>query len=142
MRKAKEGNQEPASRKGPSLAALAALTTLAVGLWFDVELSAALFRSVLVYLGLSLLTTVYRVILGHYLRTSQERAQREFLEKVQREAESERTRPPKAEHDTPGKTTAPKAQSAPAGESLRTKPASPPAAEPVAARSATVDGGE
>jgi hypothetical protein len=70
------------------VAALAALTTLAACLWFDVELSSALFRSVLVYLGISLMALLYRVILSHYLSVSQERAQQEFLERVQREAES------------------------------------------------------
>jgi len=76
-------------RKGPSLAALAALATLAITLWFDVELSMALFRAVLVYLGMSLLALVYRIILGHYLTASQERAQQALLERVQREAEQE-----------------------------------------------------
>ncbi|HEX7343436.1 MAG TPA: hypothetical protein VF398_04170, partial [bacterium] len=78
----------PVRSKGPSVAALAALMTLAACLWFDVELSSALFRSVLVYLGVSLMALLYRVILSHYLSVSQERAQQEFLERVQREAES------------------------------------------------------
>lgn len=77
------------TRKGPSFAALAALTTLAVSLWLEVELSAALFRSVLVYLGMSLLVLGYRVILSHYLAASEERARRELLERIQKEAEEE-----------------------------------------------------
>ncbi len=77
------------TRKGPSFAALAALTTLAVSLWLEVELSSALFRSVLVYLGMSLLVLGYRVILSHYLAASEERARRELLERIQKEAEEE-----------------------------------------------------
>lgn len=77
------------TRKGPSLAALAALTTLAVSLWLEMELSSALFRSVLVYLGMSLLVLGYRVILSYYLAASEERARRELLERIQKEAEEE-----------------------------------------------------
>ena len=78
--------------KGPSLSALAALITLAVSLWMEVDLATALFRSVLVYLGLSMLSMAYRVVLGRFIAASQEKAERELLEKVQREAEEERRR--------------------------------------------------
>lgn len=79
------------------MSALAALSTLAVCLWFDIELSSALFRSVLVYLGVSLLALLYRVILGHYLSVSQERAHQEFLQRLQREAEAEAAQAKKEE---------------------------------------------
>ncbi|TKJ42247.1 hypothetical protein CEE37_00795 [candidate division LCP-89 bacterium B3_LCP] len=75
--------------KGPSLSALAALATLAITLWMEVDLASALFRSVLVYLGFSMLIMAYRIVLGRFVASSQERAERELLEKVQREAEEE-----------------------------------------------------
>lgn len=78
--------------KGPSLSALAALTTLAVTLWMQVDLPTAIFRSLVVYLVLSLISMTYRVILGRLLAASQAKAQRELLEKVQREAEEEEER--------------------------------------------------
>lgn len=81
--------------KGPSLSALAALATLAVALWLEVDLATALFRSVLVYLALSMLSMVYRVVLGGFIAASQRRAQEELLRKVQREAEEEQRRTPK-----------------------------------------------
>ncbi len=76
-------------RRGPSLAALASLVSLAVALWMEVELSTALLRAVLVYLGLSMLTLAYRAILGHYLAASEARARQQLLEKAQQEAEEE-----------------------------------------------------
>ncbi len=75
--------------KGPSLSALAALTTLAIALWIEVDLATALFRSVLVYLLLSMVSLAYRVILGRFIAASQRKAEAELLEKVQREAEEE-----------------------------------------------------
>ncbi|GEM_PF-2835336 len=75
--------------KGPSLSALAALTTLAIALWMEVDLATALFRSVLVYLLLSMVSLAYRVILGRFIASSQRKAEAELLEKVQREAEEE-----------------------------------------------------
>lgn len=75
--------------KGPSLSALAALTTLAIALWLEVDLATALFRSVLVYLLLSMVSLAYRVILGRFIAASQRKAEEELLEKVQREAEEE-----------------------------------------------------
>lgn len=86
---AKVAKKEP---KGPSLSALAALITLAISLWMEVDLAAALFRSVLVYLVLSMLSMAYRVVLGRFIAASQEKAQRELLEKIQREAEEEEHR--------------------------------------------------
>ncbi|MBU0518966.1 hypothetical protein KKA00_05545 [bacterium] len=76
-------------QKGPSLSALAALTTLAIALWMEVDLSTALFRSVLVYLSFSLILLAYRVVLEKYLAASQASAERELLEKIQREVEEE-----------------------------------------------------
>jgi hypothetical protein len=76
-------------RRGPSLSAMASLLTLAVSLWFEVELSTALFRAVAVYLGLSMAGLIYRAILGHYLTASEERARRDLLEKLAKEAEEE-----------------------------------------------------
>jgi len=76
-------------QKGPSLSAVAALATLAISLWMEVDLSTALFRSVLVYLSFSLILLAYRVVLEKYLAASQARSERELLEKIQREAEEE-----------------------------------------------------
>lgn len=90
------------TRKGPSLAALAALVTLALSLWLEVELSSALLRAVLVYLGLSLITMTYRVILGHYLAASEERAREELFERIQKEAEAELSKDG-GEKKSPGK---------------------------------------
>ena len=78
--------------KGPSLSALAALTTLAVSLWLEVGLASALFRSVLVYLGLSMLIMAYRVVLGRFIAATQAKVEREILENARREAEEERQR--------------------------------------------------
>ncbi len=75
--------------KGPSLSALAALITLAVALWIEVDLATALFRSVLVYIGLSMLIMVYRTVLGRFVASAQQKAEQELLEKIQREAEEE-----------------------------------------------------
>jgi hypothetical protein len=77
------------TRRGPSLAALASLITLAVSLWMEVELSSAFLRAVLVYLGIAMLMMGYRVILGHYLAASEAKARKDLLDKVQREAEEE-----------------------------------------------------
>jgi hypothetical protein len=77
------------TRRGPSLAALASLITLAISLWMEVELSSAFLRAVLVYLGISMLVMGYRVILGHYLAASEARASKDLLDKIQREAEEE-----------------------------------------------------
>jgi hypothetical protein len=107
------------SRRGPSVAALAALSTLAGCLWFEVELSSALFRAVLVYLGVSLLALLYRVILGHYLSVSQERAQQEFLERMQREAEEEAASP-KRGAAAGGKSSAPEPKAPKAAEAVKT----------------------
>ncbi len=106
------------------MAALASLGTLAVCLWFDIELSSALFRSVLVYLGLSLLVQLYRVILGHYLSVSQERAHQEFLQRMQREAEEEAVPAKKGEaaHAGPaagGKSGASEAKTPKAAETIK-----------------------
>ncbi len=79
-------------QKGPSLSALAALTTLAVALWMEVDLPVAIFRSILVYLVLSLVLMAYRLVVGKILEASQRRAQRELLEKIQKEAEEEQQR--------------------------------------------------
>jgi hypothetical protein len=81
--------QSEKQRRGPSISAIASLVTLAVSLWFEVELSSALFRAVAVYLGLSMLGLVYRAILSHYLAASEQRARQEMLEKLAREAEDE-----------------------------------------------------
>ena len=78
--------------KGPSLSALAALTTLAIALWMEVDLATALFRSVLVYLLLSMVSLAYRVILGRFIAASQRKAEEELLEKIQREAEEEESK--------------------------------------------------
>lgn len=78
--------------KGPSLSALGALTTLAIALWMEVDLATALFRSVLVYLGLSMLIMAYRVVLGRFVASAQQKAEKELLEKIQREAEEEQRR--------------------------------------------------
>lgn len=75
--------------KNPSLSPLAALITLAVSLWMEVDLANALFRSVLVYLGCSLLIMVYRIVLGRFLAESQAKMERELLLKAQKEAEEE-----------------------------------------------------
>lgn len=75
--------------KGPSLGALGALTTLAVALWMEIDLATALFRSVLVYLGLSMLIMAYRVILSRFVASAQQKAEQELLEKIEREAEEE-----------------------------------------------------
>jgi hypothetical protein len=75
--------------KGPSFSALAALATLAIALWLEVDLATAILRSVIVYLILSLVATAYKIVLGRYLAISQARAEREMLEKIQREAEEE-----------------------------------------------------
>ncbi|RJP81632.1 MAG: hypothetical protein C4524_01555 [Candidatus Zixiibacteriota bacterium] len=99
------------TRKGPSLAAISCLLTLAVSLWMEVELSSALFRAVLVYLGLSLVLLVYRVILGHYLVISERKAREELLEKARREAEAELAR--QKEKEAKGAKAAPR-QKAPA----------------------------
>ncbi len=80
---------EKNKQKGPSLSALAALTTLAIALWLQVDLATALFRSILVYLTFSLMLMAYRVILGRFLAISQARAEQELLDKIQREAEEE-----------------------------------------------------
>lgn len=89
--KAKKEKQDKGEkqRRGPSLSAIAALITLAASLWLQVELSSALFRSVLVYLGLSMVGLFYRAILGHYLAASETRAHQEMLNKLAREAEEE-----------------------------------------------------
>jgi len=76
-------------QKGPSLSSLAALTTLAIALWTEVDLAVALFRAIAVFLVLSLLTMAYRVVMARFLAISQEKAQRELLEKVQFQAEEE-----------------------------------------------------
>jgi hypothetical protein len=76
-------------RRGPSLSAIASLLTLAVSLWLEVTLNAALFRSVLVYLGLSGVSLIYRAILSHYWAASEERARKEVYERLQKEAEEE-----------------------------------------------------
>ena len=76
-------------QKGPSLSALAALITLAISLWLEIDLATALFRSILVYLILSLLLMAYRIVLGRFLAISQAKAEAELLEKIQREAEEE-----------------------------------------------------
>jgi hypothetical protein len=76
-------------RRGPSLSAIASLLTLAVSLWLEVTLNTALVRSVLVYLGLSGVSLVYRAILSHYWAASTERAQKEMYDRLQREAEEE-----------------------------------------------------
>ncbi|MFH1861254.1 MAG: hypothetical protein ABH878_00445 [bacterium] len=76
-------------RKGPSLSAIASLATLAISLWLEVDLYIALFRAVLVYLGFSLLLLAYRTLLGRFLSMSKEREEREFLERMMKEAEQE-----------------------------------------------------
>ena len=76
-------------RRGPSLSAIASMLTLAVSLWMEVTLNTALFRSVLVYLGLSGVSLIYRAALSHYWAASQTRAQKEMYERLQREAEEE-----------------------------------------------------
>ena len=114
------------------MAALAALSTLAVCLWFDIELSSALFRSVLVYLGISLLTLLYRVILGHYLSLSQERAHQEFLERMQREAEEEAART-KKEEAAIGRAAAANSGQAAGGKSGASEAKAPKAAEAIKA---------
>ena len=99
--KSNKGNSaepsNPKQRRGPSFSAMASLATLAVSLWFEVELSAALFRSVLVYLGLSMTGLIYRAILSHYLASSEERARQELLDKLAREAEEEMKKQAEAE---------------------------------------------
>ena len=127
---AKRGGRSSSLRRGPSVAALAALSTLAVCLWLDVELSSALFRSVLVYLGVSLLALLYRVILGHYLSVSQERAQQEFLERMQREAEEEAARA-KKEEPAAGRGAAAHSGPASGGKSGASETKAPKAAEAV-----------
>ncbi|MCX6640527.1 MAG: hypothetical protein NTW14_08620 [bacterium] len=77
-------------RKGPSLSAIAALVSLAAALWMEVDLPDALLRAVLVYLGLSMVSMTYRVILGKFITHSYEKAQKELLDRIQREAEEER----------------------------------------------------
>ena len=128
----KAGRKPPSgsgpSRRGPSVAALASLSTLAVCLWFEVELSSALFRSVLVYLGISLLALLYRVILGHYLSVSQERAHEEFLQRMQREAEEEAAQA-KKEEAAPGRGAAAHPGPASGGKSATSEAKAPKAAE-------------
>jgi hypothetical protein len=77
-------------RKTPSLSALAALITLAIALWMEVDLPIALFRAILVYLGLSLVSMTYRVVLGKFIAYSYQKAQEELLDRIQKEAEEER----------------------------------------------------
>jgi hypothetical protein len=84
-----EVNVSEKQAKGPSLSALAALITLAVALWMEVDLATALFRSVLVYIGLSMLIMVYRTVLGRFVAAAQQKAEQELLEKIQKEAEEE-----------------------------------------------------
>ena len=112
------------------MAALASLSTLAVCLWFEIELSSALFRSVLVYLGISLLALLYRVILGHYLSVSQERAHQEFLQRMQREAEEEAAQA-KKEEPAAGRGVAAHAGQASSGKSGASEAKIPKAAEAV-----------
>ena len=76
-------------QKGPSFSALAALATLAIALWLEVDLATAIFRSVIIYLVLSLVSMAYKIILGRYLAVSQAKVEQELLEKIQREAEEE-----------------------------------------------------
>jgi hypothetical protein len=116
-------------RRGPSLAALAALGTLALCLWFNMELASALLRAVLVYLGLSLVSLLYRVILGHYLAASQRRAQEEMLQRLQREAEEEaRKSAPAAAHPSTPKSR--READAPAAAARVAKPAAVPEKKP------------
>jgi hypothetical protein len=63
----------------------------------EVTLNTALFRSGLVYLGLSGLSLIYRAILGHYWAVSEERSRKEMYERLQKEAEEEMRKHAEAE---------------------------------------------
>lgn len=123
---AREASNTPSlterQRKGPSLSALAALATLAVALWLQVDLASALLRAVLVYLGLSMISLAYRSILGRFIAASQAKAQREMLEKIQREAEEEeRQKATKKASASQGKTAKEPAGTATVGRDTKEK---------------------
>jgi hypothetical protein len=63
----------------------------------EVTLSTALFRAVLVYLGLSGVSLIYRAAFSHYWAVSETRAQKELYERIQKEAEEELRKQAEAE---------------------------------------------
>jgi len=79
-------------QKAPALSSFAALSTLAFALWMEVDLPVALFRAVIVYLVLSLLTMAFKVVIARLVTTSQQKSEQELLVKIQREAEEEAVR--------------------------------------------------